>query len=360
MARQITGARELFRSRSVSGLERAFAVRQLAVLLRSGVPLLRSLGVLAEHCSNKRLAEAWNSVKDGVCAGNKLAVSMARNSDVFRLLEVGLVRAGEESASLPQACAFLADLLEAEVRIRERLLSALRYPLLVFGVCLVAMVGLFEHILPSFVATLGMAEKDLPWLTLLLLGVSRVLRDSVVLTIVALVGVIGAFAGGSYLRRPQGKYRLQALLLDMPGVGPLLRACLFTRFCRTLSVLLETGLPLILCLELAGSALGNYPLAEASEIVAADIEDGCDLAEAFGYSRFFPKAITRVVAVGQETGSLAALLRNVAFVYEQQLELAISRMLVALEPVMIGMVGVFVGVVLLGMAAPLYTLLGAV
>ncbi len=345
------------RDRHPSLRQRAVSSRQLAVMLASGVPLERAVEVLGQQQDNARLARAWQDVRAGLLRGQSLSRGLARNGRVFGMLDVGLAQAGEASGVLVTALEHLAGQQEREVRLRSRVGASLVYPALVGGTCLLVAWVVVWHVLPTFLNGLLLGMEDLPWFTRILVWTTRAARNPV------LVGLaLGAVAVGvpllqGHLATPQGRYQFQKALLSVPLVGPVYRRVLLARFCQVMATLLRSSMPVPGALEVAGSATSHRPLGEALEGIAQDLEEGCTLSEAFGYCDFFPAMVTRMVAVGEESGDLAGALQRLADFYEQDLEVCLDTLTAALEPALVGLMGAFVGGVLVALFIPLYRVL---
>jgi len=332
--------------------ERSVATRQLAVMIRSGMPLERAVGVLARQEGNSSLAQAWQEVHLGLLQGRTLSRGMARHSETFGLLEVGLTRAGEASGALVPIFGQLADLQEREVRLQERFRAALAYPSLVGVVCL-ALAGLMVgYVLPTLLTGFLRGVQDLPWITRTLLTLTRMAWDPAIWVVTLGTATVGFPLVGMHLQTPHGGFQLQKTLLGLPLLGGVCRKTLMVRFCRTLATLLSSSMPLVGALQVAASALANGPLAEALEEVCLDLGEGGGVAESFGSSGFFPSMVLSMVAVGEEAGDLAGPLLRLAEFYEQDLELSLNSLTSLLEPVVVGVVGSFVGVVLLALFLP--------
>lgn len=346
------------RGRRRPGLrERSVATRQLAVMIASGMPLERAVGVLARQEGTPLLARAWQEVHLSLLQGRTLSRGMARHSEIFGLLEVGLTRAGEASGALVAMFGQLADLQEREVHLRERIRSALAYPCLVAGVAL-ALAGLMlGHVLPTFLNGALRGVQDLPWITRVLLALTGLAREPGVWALTLGSASLGIPLVGMHLQTPQGGFQIQKALLAAPLLGGICRKLLMVRFCRTLATLLSGSMPMVGALQIAASALANRPLAEALEEACVDLGEGVSVFEALATTDFFPPMVLSMVAIGEETGDLAGPLLRLAEFYEQDLELSLNSLTSLLEPMVVGAVGGFVGIVLLALFLPVYRVL---
>lgn len=353
MSKVFAWAFNLSGSRRTSVRDKMISLRQLAVLLGAGVPLLRSLEVLDQRGVPEMLRLAWRAVLRSVMEGQSLARAMASHSGVFNLLEIGMVRAAERSSHLASTLRYLADLLEGEYKLKRAITGALHYPMFLLTASLLGLTLFTVNLMPVFTQGLSV-ELKLPWLTRCLLGVAGVLGAPVFYTVLLAVAPLGIWLAAAYLRSPQGRYRWQKWQLSAYCVGRILKKALLTRFCQTFAVLLRTGMPLPLCLDVAGDALGNYQLAEAVRTVNDGIKNGCTLGEAFAASPFFPRLIANMLEISEEAGTPADALDYVSKIYDRQVSLALEQFVQLLEPIMLLLIGVFMALMLLGMFLPLY------
>ncbi len=340
--------------------ERAVASRQLAVMLASGVPLERALQVLGEQEGSACLASAWQDVRAGLLRGHTLSRGLARNSHVFGMLDVGLAQAGEASGSLVAVFDHLARHQEREVRLGSRVGAALTYPVLVGALCLAVASLIVWHVLPTFLNGVLLGLEDLPWITRALVESTRAARNPVLGSLALGAAAVGVPLLQGHLATPQGRYQFQQALQAAPLLGPLYRKVLLVRFCQILATLLRSSMPVLGALEVAGSALAHRPLDEALEGICTDLKEGCSVAESFEFSGFFPAMVTSMVAVGEEAGDLAGTLQRLADFYEQDLEVCLDTLTAALEPAMVGLLGTFVGGVVVALFVPLYRVLATI
>ena len=347
----------LLNSRNPTLQERAVASRQLAVMIRAGVPIERALRVLGRQEGNRRLARAWRDVHLGLLQGQTLSRGMARNSDVFGFLDLGLARVGEASGAMVAVFEHLATLQEREVRLRARVRAALTYPVLVTLTCLGVAFLLVEHVLPTFLAAVLQGAPDLPWFTRALMAGTAAARNPAVVGALAGVALAGGLLVRAHLATPQGRSQFEQLQLEAPVLGPLCRKVLLARLCQTLATLLRSSMPARGALEVASSSLAHRSLTLALEGVLADLEEGFSVAEAFQLSGFFPALVHGMLAVGEEAGDLAGVLQQLADFYEQELEASLECLAAALEPLLVGAMGIFVGGILVALFIPLYQVL---
>ena len=338
--------------------DKMLSIRQLAVMLNSGVPLLRSLEVLDQHGSHKQMRCAWRAVLYGVTAGHSMSRAMSVQSQVFSLLEIGLIRAAERSSNLAPTLRYLADLLESEYKIKRSLSAALHYPFFLLIASLLGLAWFTLYLLPVIVQAIPQ-DVELPLLTRIILTLGRVFSTPL-WAVSGGLGLSAAVWGAcSFMKTPRGRCICQSWSLRLYGIGQIVKQSLLARFCQTLAVLLRSGMPLPLCLEVAGEALNNYSLANAVRAISDGLKCGQTLGKAFRESAFFPGYMAQLAAVSEETGNTADIFELAGRGYAEQVKLASESFLRLLEPLLLLVIGVFMGLLLLGMFLPLYRCMNA-
>lgn len=343
-------------SRSVSGTDLAIATRQLATLIGAAVPLVESLGALTEQVENARLKAAIGGVRDRVNEGTSLADALAA-AGPFSDLYVNLVRAGEASGALDIVLGRLADYLENQVRTRNKVLGIVLYPIIVLVVAVGVAIALVTFVLPMISSLLESLGTELPLITRVIMGASEFLTSWWWLL---LMGIAAAFVSIRSLGRTErGRFALDGLLLRAPFIGRLNRTVAIARWARTLATLLAGGIPIVRALETAGRVAGNVVIAAAVERARESITGGASIAGPLRASGQFPPLVTHMVAVGERSGQLEAMLAKVADTYDEQVETAVTRFTAILQPVLIlFMVGI-VMVIILAVLLPLMNLTNA-
>ncbi len=343
-------------SRSVSGTDLAIATRQLATLIGAAVPLVESLGALTEQVENARLQAAIGGVRDRVNEGASLADALAA-AGPFSDLYVNLVRAGEASGALDTVLLRLADYLENQVRTRNKVLGIVLYPVIVLFVAVAVAIALVTFVLPQISALLESLGSELPWITRVIIGGSEFLTAWwwLLLLLIAAAFVTIRSIG----RTERGRFALDGFKLRAPFFGRLNRTVAIARWSRTLATLLAGGIPIVRALETAGRVAGNVVIAAAVERARESITGGASIAGPLRASGQFPPLVTHMVAVGERSGQLEAMLAKVADTYDEQVETAVTRFTAILQPVLIlFMVGI-VAIIILAVLLPLMDLTSA-
>ena len=341
----------LARLRRISALDLALATRQLSTLVGAGVPLVQALSALTEQVENARLKGVIARVRDRVNEGSTLADAMAQ-AGPFEDLYIGMVRAGEAGGALEQVLDRLADYLESQVRLRNKVTSILIYPAVMLGFAMLVVAVLVTVVLPQITELLASLNRPLPWFTKAIIGASHFARDwwwAIALALAA--GVTGFRA---VARTERGRARLDALKLRLPVVGRTVRLVAISRFTRTLSTLLAGGIPIVRALDISKHVANNVVLGAAIDAARDSVTEGQSLASPLRASGEFPPVVVHMVEVGERSGELEAMLEKVAQTYEEQVETSVSRLTALLDPMLILLM---VGIVIVIIAATLVPLL---
>jgi len=334
----------------IPAMDRAMSTRQLATLVSAGVPLVEALSALVQQTEHRALKNVFAQVRDKVNEGSSLADALVSTSR-FDNLYVSMVRAGEASGALEAVLTRIADYLEDQVRLNNRVLSILTYPLfmLVFaGVVVGLMVTL---VLPQITELLLSQNLELPWYTKMVIGSSDVLRGYwwLLLLLGGGLGMIYRAVG----RTEGGRSFLDHFWLGFPVVGRVVQFLAIARFTRTLGSLLASSVNIVQALTIARHVANNAVFEQAADAARESILEGAPLATPLRSSGHFPPLVTTMVEVGERSGDLEGMLIKVADTYEEQVETSVSRLTSLLEPVlilvMVGIVGIIIMAVLMPM-----------
>jgi general secretion pathway protein F len=332
-------------------IDLANTTRQLATLLASGLPLMEALTVLVEQEEAQALKGALSSVRDSVREGASLADALKDNPKAFSPLYINMVSAGEASGTLDLTLDRLADFLDEQVQFRGKLLSAFTYPILMIIVGVGMLIFIFSYVMPRVVGMFEDMKQQLPFLTLMLLGVVRFFSSYWWLILIVLVG------GGYYLRRYSrtvaGREKLDGMLLRLPLFGPLVRMIFISRFTRTLGTLLQSGVPALAALDIVKNVVGNTVLANTIQKARENVREGEPIADPLRRSGLFPPVVVQMVAVGEKSGELEKMLLKVSDSFDKLVENRISTFMSLLQPVMILVMAVVIAIILIAVLLPI-------
>lgn len=335
-------ARFSFLSRSrLSSRDRLNFARQLATLVRAGIPLDRSLALSRDLAEKDALRRVVDSSLKELRSGKSLANSLAENSDFFPPLYVAMVRAGEASGTLPAVLDRLVEFEDFSEELRTYLLSALIYPALLVVVGGAAISLLLGFVVPRFAQVFEEAGKALPLPTLILMQVANAFRDYGWLAAIAIA--IAVLLGVRWIKTESGRMRWDAWRLRAPLVGPVLLRLEIARFAKTTGTLLAQAVPIVAALRLTKEVLGNRVLASAVEPLIQGIKRGQGLAGPLAEARLFPQLTVQLATLGEQTGKLDAMLLQVAEIYDREVRAATKRLVALVEPAVILAMGLIVG-----------------
>jgi general secretion pathway protein F len=336
----------------VSALDLALATRQLSTLVGAGIPLVSALRALTDQVESARLKNVLGQVRDRVNEGAALADAMGGAGGVFPDLYVGMVRAGEAGGALETVLERLADYLESQVRLRNKVSSIVIYPAMMLLFACVVVGILVTVVLPQITELLASLNQPLPFYTRWIIAGSNFARDFWWAILAAGIAIAMAFRAA--VRTARGRAVYDRVILRVPVVGRLVRLIAISRFSRTLSTLLSGGLPITRALETAGEVTGNTVLAAAIDKARTSITEGASVASPLRASGEFPPMVTHMIEVGEQSGELESMLAKVSETYEEQVETTVTRLTALLEPILIL---IMVGIVLVIILATLVPLL---
>jgi type IV pilus assembly protein PilC len=350
----VSAARQVSRFFRVNRTELVLFTRQLATMISAGLPIVSALRVLEEQSTNPRLKEIIASVRVGIEQGGSLSGEIAKHPQAFFEFYVNTVRAGEVSGVLDTSLNYLADYLERELDLIQRVRTAATYPLLVLGFTMLVAVGAIIFIIPSFASIFASFKIGLPLITVVMLRVSQLVRQFWWLILFGFGGmVVGIFVlRGS----PGGQRLIDPLMLRVPIMGPIVLKLAYARFGRSLAVVIRSGVPILEGLTAVAGALGNRVVGDAVERARGRMREGQSMADALSGSPLMPPMIVQMVRVGEETGAMEDILNKVAEFYEREVDNTVKRFASIIEPVLIIGVGAVVGLVALSVLLPIWSL----
>jgi type II secretory pathway component PulF len=342
-------------------IDLALATRQLAVMLNSGIDVVRSLDVLQMADYGPRLNLAWSDLADRVSKGYSLSRAMGRHPGVFSPVFIGLVKAGESSGGLVANLNSLADHLERELSLRQKLNAALIYPAFVFAVCCLSVLLLTQKVLPTLInGVFKETGTELPWITQSVVWVGNLLNSSWFYHVMLPAVVLGLLFSAHYARTAGGRYRVQWISKRIPVVSLVLRAAVAARFSRTMGALSGCGIGLVHSLEMTDMVLADYEMSRAIDKIVAGVEEGESFSDLLRQSEAFPSIVVGFTELGEETGQLSTSYKHLAEMLEEEIDLLLNTLMSALEPLLIGVMGGIVGYVVIAMFLPLYQMLNGV
>jgi type IV pilus assembly protein PilC len=341
----------------VKAKELAIFTRQFSVMIDAGLPLVQCLEILASQQENKTFQKVLSGTRGAVEGGSTLSAAMKQYPKVFDPLYSNMVEAGETGGILDTILQRLSTYIEKNVKLKAAVKSALIYPVGVLTIAAGVIILLLWKVVPIFATLFAGLGVDLPLPTKIVIALSHFIGS--IFGLLIFVGVIAAVFGLKiWYGTPGGRFVLDTVVLKLPVVGILMRKIAVARFTRTLGTLISSGVPILEGLDITAKTSGNAVVEKALTQVRRSLEEGKSLTEPLKESEVFPGMVTQMIAVGEQTGAMDAMLQKIADFYEDEVDVAVKDLLTALEPIMIVFLGLVVGGVVISMYLPLFSLIG--
>ena len=337
---------------AISSREISVATRQLSTLIRGGLPLITSLNALIDQVGNETLSSVFTDVRERINEGASFADSLEAHPKVFSSLFINMVRAGETSGALDVVLERLSEFLEGQEELRGKILSALIYPIVMLTVGSAVVTFMVTYVIPQVQVIFEETQQALPLPTTILLGTTAFLRHWG--WILVLAGIGGYYAFRRYIGTDEGRERWDRFRIKVPIFGNLSLVIATSRFARTLSTLLSSGVPLIRGLDIVEHVMGNVLLSNAIRDARNAIAEGADFAGPLKASRMFPPIVVHMVAVGEKTGELENMLMHLADAYDTEVEIHIRSLTALMEPVLLLIMGTVIGFVVVSVLLPIF------
>ncbi len=331
--------------------------RQLSTMISAGITLLDSLEILADQIQNPKFRKTVKVVAQDVRGGSDFSAALARHPKCFKAIYVSMVKAGEVSGQLDEILIRLADYQESSAKLRREIKSAMTYPVvslvMVFGITIFLMIG----IVPQFKPIFEQLDVELPGLTLMVLNSS----DWMVANWFICAGILTAAIVGMVLfkKTPTGETVLDWIALKIPIFGALAQKVALSRFSKTFATLLKSGVPILGSLDIVAETCGNKIISSAVLNARESVRNGNSLAEPLDQSPVFPPMVTRMISIGEKSGSLEQLLEKIAAFYDEQVAATVKGLTSMIEPLLIGLMGFLVGGIVLAVFLPIFKLQSA-
>jgi type IV pilus assembly protein PilC len=340
---------------SIKPKDIAIFTRQLATMMKAGVPLLQSFDIVARGSTNPKVTKLLNDIRGDVETGTSLSQAFRKHPMYFDALYCNLVEAGEAAGILETLLDRLALYQEKTIAIKQKIKSALTYPIAVLVVAFIVVSVIMVFVIPAFKEVFTSFGADLPAPTLFVMGMSEIF-------VKYWWAIFGAIGGGLYFflqtwkRSEAMQKRMDRLLLKLPVFGDLLFKSAVARWTRTLSTMFAAGVPLVEALDSVGGAAGNAVFAEATEQIQKDVSTGTSLTNAMQAASIFPNMVLQMSAIGEESGSLDQMLGKAADFYEQEVDEAVKALSSLMEPFIIVILGTIIGGIVVSMYLPIFKL----
>ena len=368
MKLEAASAKEASGVPTVSGLKRSpkgkvkqkdllIFFRQMAVILRSGVSLSVGLRLLSENMSSKVLAATIDEVADSLDSGEQLSECLKRYPKTFEPMTIGLIEAGEAAGVLAEVLERVATLKEEKEKINSQIKGALIYPVLVFGLAVTVSLALLIFIVPTFKEMFDSMDAELPWLTAQLLVLSQVVT-SLWFAIIAPISVVAmSYVFKQYYATKVGRLTVDTLVFKIPLFGSLIIRSEMAAMCDTLGTLVKSGIPIVESLNRCKSATNNQLIRDSISRTIGTVLKGEEISYGMTRNSVFPRLVSSMVKIGEETGQLAYMLDNLSVFYKREVESTVGALTKAMEPMIIGVVAGIVGTIVVALYLPMFGLI---
>ena len=334
-----------------------FFTRQLQTVVRAGIPLISGLKALEEQTSNTRLKAAIRTICQDVDRGQSFSDALSKHKGIFPELYTSMVRAGELGGSLEEVLERLSGVLEFQMRTKEMLKSALRYPMFVIGTLVIAFIVLINVVVPKFVPLFKGSKVALPLPTQILIFINDIMSAYGVFVISGLIAIIVLFF--LYIRTERGSFLFDNLKLKVPLIGPIILKICMGRFAFTLENLVKAGVPIVKTLEIVSRTVGNNFIARKVLEIGVKIEKGRGISRPMRDAKIFPPLVIHLVSTGEETGSLEEMLREISTHYDREVTYSVNRLSAWIEPILTAGLSIMVLFLALAIFMPWWNMMGA-
>lgn len=344
--------------KKIKPMDIALFTRQMATMMKAGVPLLQSFDIIAEGFDNPNMRKLVDDLKQEVAAGNSFATSLRKKPQYFDELYCNLVDSGEQSGSLETLLDRVATYKEKTEALKAKIKKAMNYPIAVIAVAVIVSAILLIKVVPQFQEVFANFGAELPAFTLMVIGLSELLQEWWYIVLVGMIGAAYAFKQ-AHTRSQKFRNWFDRLMLKVPVVGDILYKSSVARFARTLSTTFAAGVPLVDALDSVAGATGNVVFRNATAKVKSDVSSGMQLNFSMRTTGTFPSMAVQMTAIGEESGSLDEMLAKVATFYEEEVDNMVDGLTALMEPMIMAVLGVLVGGLIIAMYLPIFQL-GAV
>lgn len=342
---------------SVSHKDVVILSRQISTLFQAQVSPLRIFRLLSAEVENPKLRGAMNQIVEDLQAGSSISRALAGHPDIFSSFYVNLVRAGEESGSLERSFSYLADYLDRQYEVISKARNALVYPAFVVSIFIVVMAMMLTLVIPSIAKILTDSGQELPIYTRIVIGISDFLVNYIGIILIALAA--GGVGFWHFVHTPVGRRTVDEFMISVPYLGDLQRKLLLTRICDNMATMLSSGISIVQALEVTADVVDNLVFKEIIEASLQEVKGGRSFADSISEYPEIPSVLSQMAKVGEETGSLSEILTTLSNFYRREVNNAVDTLIGLIEPLMIVMLGLGVGVLLASVLMPIYNLTSA-
>ncbi|HLF17449.1 MAG TPA: type II secretion system F family protein [Candidatus Omnitrophota bacterium] len=349
--KEVTAKKTAFQSKKVKGEEIVIFSRQLATMVEAGIPILQGVNALKDQVNHPAFKKVLGQVESDIQHGSSLSVAFSKHPQVFSTLFVNMVKVGETGGVLSQILDRIATYLEKTLRLQRKVKAALIYPAVVVSMAIIITVFLLVKVVPTFSGIYESFNADLPAMTVVLITISKILRQNILWLAGALI--IAGFFLRRWYKTDKGALVIDRIFLRLPIFGELLRKVAISRFSRTLATLVQSGVPILESLDIVEKTIGNKVLELVVRDVKSTVREGESIATPLEKSNVFPPMVTRMIAVGEKTGQMEKMLLKISEFYDDQVDAAVEGLTSVIEPLIIGFLGIVIGFIVVALFLPI-------
>ncbi len=342
------------RQKKVKPIEIEHFTTQLSIMLDAGVPLLTSLEALEEQVDSPQMKSIVKSLADKLNSGESFSQALAAYPKAFSTLYVNMIAAGEKAGVLDTILKRLSSFIGHEIKVITNIKAALRYPIIVFTVLILAFAGAVVFIIPKFSNLFKAQNIELPLPTRILIGMSDALTHYWLVTVVVVISIV--FGLIMFLRTPKGKWTFDLLKLKLPVMKTLFIKSTIARFAHMMGTLSQGGILIIAAMETTGKTVGNLVIGSHIDKAKEKVAEGISLADALSESKYFPPMTVKMISIGEQSGALDAMLKNIAVQYDEEVDQLIKQLSTMIEPLMTVMMGAFLLLIAMGIFLPMWNM----
>ena len=342
--------------KKVSMVEMYIFCKQFSIMINAGVPIVSALDVLIKQEENSTLKEALRKVAENVHKGFSLSESMRQHSRIFPNILISMIEVGELSGNLDRALEDVALHFEKENSMNGKIKTAMVYPLFILAVAIIAVIFMIVVIVPKFTRMFDTIGGELPKITQMVLRVAEKLKEPLFLLEIGLIIFFTVWSFKQFRNSKEGGLIIDRLYFRIPVFKKEFKKIIAARFARTLGLLVSSGVPIIQSLDVIAGVINNKVVEKGIDNVKNELKSGSNIAKPLAAMNIFPRMVTQMISVGEETGTMETTIKKVADFYDEEVDRAVKRLTAIVEPVMILLIAIFVGIVVVAMIMPIFSL----
>lgn len=354
LANQPDWLRALQGEKKLTPADLLMLTRQLGTLLKAGIPMLQTITGLKNSSHQPEMTKLLSSLNASLDKGLELSAAMARHPEVFDDYYINMIKVGESAGKLDEVFARLYAQLDFDRRMRQKIKSVLRYPIFVFSAIIIAVMVVMVYVIPAFSGIYGSMNVELPLVTQLLMGSSKMVANN--WTTILIVAVLAGLGVSYYVSTPEGRYKWDRFKLKLPVVGSILTKATIARFCRSFGMAMNSGVPVVTALSLVAKVVGNAYYQERILSMRDGVSQGENLLRSFRASGIFSPVELQMISVGEETGDVESMVQQLALLYQDEVEYEASKLAETLEPILLVFMAGLVTILLLGIFLPMWNM----